>query len=169
MATWFIPGKSPIRVSNLHRAVAIDAATGRVVCQPGGSSRVRMEVFEYWPSDIQRLFQQAGLPRRAPPAVDCDAGDPDPGAGKPRIRSPITGAAYVIRSSQAMPPEIPLQASLDASAREIHWFADETYLGSAAASAPLAWSPHAAGRYVVRAIDDHGRSDSREIRVDIER
>jgi len=128
-----------------------------------------MEVYEYWPSDIQRLFQQAGLPRRAPPAADCDAGEADTGTGKPRIRSPITGAAYVIRSSLANPPEIPLQASLDASAREIHWFADETYLGSASASAPLAWNPRTAGRYLVRAIDDHGRSDSREVRVDMER
>ena len=167
--TWFIPGKSPIRMSTLHRAVAVDAASGQVVCRPGGNVRVRMEVFEYWPSDIQRLFRQAGLPRRAPPTVDCDAGDTDTGIGKPRIRSPITGAAYVIRSSQASPPEISLQASLDASARAIHWFADETYLGSASASAPFAWKPHTAGCYLVRAIDDHGRSDSREVRVDMER
>ena len=75
----------------------------------------------------------------------------------------------MIRASQAKPAEIALQAAIDASAHEIHWFADETYLGSAAASAPLAWSPHSAGRYLVRAIDDHGRSDSREVRVDMER
>jgi penicillin-binding protein 1C len=32
--TWYIPGKSPIRVSQLHRAVAIDIATGRPTCPP---------------------------------------------------------------------------------------------------------------------------------------
>ena len=32
--SWFIPGKSPIRVSQLHRRVALDRLTGQPVCPP---------------------------------------------------------------------------------------------------------------------------------------
>jgi len=165
---WFIPGKSPIRVSTLHRAVAIDPRSGRVACMPEEMKRARLEVFEYWPSDIQRLFQQAGLPRRAPPAEACGDGFAGEG-GHPRIHSPITGAAYVLRLNERKPLEIALTASLDGGAREVHWFADESYLGSSAAAAPLVWAPSSGGRYLIRAIDDHGRSDSREVRVEAER
>ena len=167
--TWFIPGKSPIRVSTLHRAVPIDPRTGRVACTPAELKRARLEVFEYWPSDILRLFRQAGMPRRAPPAADCGDGAGDARGARPRIQSPITGAAYVLRLNAAKPPQITLAAALDGDARRVHWFAGESYLGSSSAAAPLTWSPASAGRYLIRAIDDHGRSDSREVRVDAER
>src|SRR5690606_39482383 len=42
--TWFIPGKSPIRVSTVHRAVAVDRATGRASCGPYDPARMRLEV-----------------------------------------------------------------------------------------------------------------------------
>src|SRR5258706_14396238 len=54
MATWFMPGKSPIRVSNLPRRVPIDTQSGRSVCEDGDETR--WEVFEYWPSDMRRMF-----------------------------------------------------------------------------------------------------------------
>jgi len=65
---WYIPGKSPIRVSQLHRAVAIDSRTGRPGCPPY-SIGTRFEVFEFWPSDMLKLFRQAGMPRRTPPPL----------------------------------------------------------------------------------------------------
>jgi penicillin-binding protein 1C len=166
--TWFIPGKSPIRVSTLHRAVAIDPRTGRVACTPEEARRAKLEVYEYWPSDMQRLFLQAGLPRRAPPPADCAAAS-DPAGSRPRIQSPLTGTSYVLRLNDPKPPEIALAAALDASARELHWFAGESYLGSSAGNTTLAWNPATAGRYLIRAIDDHGRSDSREVRVEAEK
>ena len=59
VATWYIPGKSPIRVSQLHRTVGIDPLTGRAVCPPYPAG-TRLEVFEYWSSDMLRLFRQSG-------------------------------------------------------------------------------------------------------------
>ncbi len=165
--TWFIPGKSPIRPSTLHRAVAIDPRTGRAACTPEELARSRLAVYEFWPSDLQRLFEQAGLPRRAPPDASCAGGEAAGAA--PRIQSPLTGTAYVLRLGEAQAPEIALAASVDASAHELHWFAGESYLGSAPASRTLAWRPRTAGRYLIRAIDDQGRADSREVRVEPER
>ena len=77
--TWFIPGKSPIRVSNVHRPVMIDDATGRPACPPYAGKRVHQELYEFWPSDLQEVFAKAGIPRRKPPQnPDCaNAGEPE--------------------------------------------------------------------------------------------
>ena len=49
----------------------------------------------------------------------------------------------------------------------IYWFAGDAYLGNSTSRRPLEWKPEAAGRYRIRAVDDHGRADSRMIQVDI--
>jgi penicillin-binding protein 1C len=51
--------------------------------------------------------------------------------------------------------------------KEVFWFADQTFIGRAKAGAGFAWRPNAAGSYLVRAVDDHGRADSRELRVTV--
>ena len=66
--TWYIPGKSPIRVSQLHRAVAIDAVDRPPACPPYPAG-TRFEVFEFWSSDMLKLFRQAGMPRRIAAAI----------------------------------------------------------------------------------------------------
>src|SRR5262249_34433546 len=77
METWYIPGKSPIRVSQLHQAVALDIETGRPTCAPYIPRSTRIEIFEFWPSDMLKLFRQAGIPRRVPPALPaCSTQDP---------------------------------------------------------------------------------------------
>src|SRR5262249_54510263 len=89
--TWYIPGKSPIRVSQLHRAVALDGVPGRPVCAPYAAG-TRFEVYEFWPSDMLTLFRQAGLPRRTPPPLpSCAARD---GMDPPRIASPLRSVTY---------------------------------------------------------------------------
>ena len=50
--TWYIPGKSPIRVSQLHCVVAVDLVTGRPACPPFAVA-TRFEAFEFWSSDIR--------------------------------------------------------------------------------------------------------------------
>lgn len=168
--TWFIPGKSPIRVSTLHRRLTIDKATGLVVCPPYAPGRTREEVFEFWPSDMLALFDQAGLPRRAPPprAANCTAGDEATAAGAaPRITSPLRGVVYTQRLSQPEQQTIALQATVDAGVAKLYWFAGEKYLGTAARGRSLAWQPPGPGHYVLRAVDDAGRTDTREVAVSV--
>ena len=55
--TWFIPTKSPIKTSTLHRAVYFDQTTGEVVCKSHENSR--KEVYEFWSSEMFNLFQEA--------------------------------------------------------------------------------------------------------------
>jgi penicillin-binding protein 1C len=163
--TWFIPGKSPIRVSNVHRPVVIDDATGQPACPPYTGKRTHVEVFEFWPSDLQRVFAQAGMPRRAPPrndaCVDAGRADGDP----PRITSPLRGSLYALRLKERGQAPIAFAATADADVHMLYWFVDDAYVGRAAPAVPVAWQPRGAGHYRIRVVDDHARSDERVLEV----
>jgi penicillin-binding protein 1C len=161
--TWFIPGKSPIKPSTLHRAVWVDVATGREACAPGPG--VRREVFEYWSSDMLQLYALAGLPRRVPPASRCKGPVAETVAGDgPQITSPLRAASYVQRLSR--PEALTLRATT-ARPGALYWFADQAYLGQVVAGQDLSWRPPAAGRYVLRVVDERGASDSRELTLEL--
>ena len=162
--TWFIPGKSPIRVSTVHRAVVVDNDSGKPACPPYDPQRTRTEVFEFWPSDLARVFRQAGIPRRAPPLIpDCTAAAED--GQIPQITSPLRGVTYTRRASREGEERVSFNATVDASVHALYWFVDDGYVGSAKPGEPLFWKPALAGEYTLRVVDDHGHSDSRPLRV----
>jgi penicillin-binding protein 1C len=161
--TWYIPGKSPIRVSQLHRAVAIDIATGKPSCPPYSPQTTRMEVYEFWSSDMRKLFREAGMPRRMPPPLPAcaaeDSGD------TPRIASPLLGVTYTLRKSH---PEsvIALETSAAADVRDVFWFDGGALIGKSAIGAgAMAWRPDAEGAHLIRVIDDHGRAAERDVQI----
>jgi penicillin-binding protein 1C len=167
--TWFIPGVSPIRVSTIHRKIAIDYASGLQAC--GDNPNVRYETYEYWPTDMQKLFRDAGLPRRTPPPFMPQCGDSNARTenigSPPKITSPLRGVTYALRENQNADDSVNLRATTDADTNEVFWFADQTFIGRAKAGAGFAWRPSAAGNYLLRAVDDHGRADNRELRVTV--
>ena len=159
---WFIPGISPIKTCDVHQEVLVDATTGLRVPIDDGTRQLRREVYEFWPSDLLKLFERAGLPRRAPPPFlpgtesefAARSGNP------PKIISPSDAHATLLGTSN----EIPLRAKTDADVREVYWFADKTFIGKSCAADVLSWkSPP--GTYQLIALDDHGRAGS--CRVDI--
>jgi penicillin-binding protein 1C len=162
--TWYIPGKSPIRVSELHRAVALDGLTGRPVCPPYAAG-TRFEVFEFWSSDMLKLFREAGMPRRTPPPLPaCAAGE---GSDPPRIASPLRNVSYALRRS-APQEVIALDASAAGDVQQVFWFDGSALIGSrAVAQGSLPWRPAAAGVHLVRVVDDHGRSAERDVQIQI--
>ena len=162
--TWFIPGKSPIRVSTVHRPIVMDTATGQPACPPYDPAHTRTEVFEFWPSDLARVFRQAGIPRRTPPQIpDCTAAADD--GQIPQIVSPLRGVTYTRRASREGEERITFNATVDASVREVYWFVDDGFVGSVKAGEPLFWKPLLAGDYTLRVVDDHGHSDSRPLHI----
>jgi len=164
--TWFIPGKSPIRVSNVHRPIVLDNASNTPACPPFDPVQTHTEVFEYWPSDLARVFRQAGIPRRSPPALpDCDNGAEQGQA--PQITSPLRGETYTRRVSRGGAERIALNATVDANVQSVYWFIGDDFVGAAKAGEPLLWQPDLAGNFTVRAIDDHGRADARALRVEV--
>jgi penicillin-binding protein 1C len=159
---WFIPGISPIKTCDVHQQVLVDVATGLRVPIDDGTRPLQREVYEFWPSDVLRLFERAGLPRRPPPpflpGTESDlasrTGNP------PRITSPTGGHDTLFASLTA----IPLRAKTDADVREIYWFADKTFIGKSSVTEMLTWKS-APGDYQLTALDDHGRSASCNVRV----
>lgn len=162
--TWYIPGRSPIRVSEIHRRIWIDTRTNRQACPPYDTQFVRSEVFELWSSDMLRLFAQAGIPRRTPPPSG-ECGRDLPGGHAPSISSPLRNATYTMRASRVGSDSIPLAATTDGSVRTLHWFVDDAYVGTTRPESAVAWTPGHSGAFLVRAIDDQGRADSRELNV----
>ena len=167
ISTWFIPGKSPIKTCEIHREVVIDVDSGLRSCGKG-TKNVKREVFEFWPSDLDRIFKVAGVPRRRPPAYNPEcalAGKAERGIA-PEITSPRKGLVYNVRvSTKAEDGEsIALTAVTDGDTVEVYWFVDEKFLGKTERNKPLFWQPEP-GSFVVRVVDDHGRSDARKVNV----
>jgi penicillin-binding protein 1C len=117
-----------------------------------------------------RIFKQAGIPRRTPPARDPRCGiDVVAGRGNPpQITSPTGGVSYVLRAFKTEEKGIPFRATTDADAKEVFWFVNETFVGKAPSGKVFLWSAQP-GSFVVRAVDDRGRAGSREIAVTVAR
>ncbi|HCU25343.1 MAG TPA: penicillin-binding protein 1C [Deltaproteobacteria bacterium] len=162
--TWFIPGKSPIKLSTLHRPVKIDTRTGKPTCEDG--THVKTEVFEFWPGDLLRLFREAGLPRREAPILPHCAGAISPGnLGKgPQILAPRRGLTYLFRLSKPTP--LALRANAGEARQNLFWFVDEGFIGQSGDGQALAWTPLKAGRHQIQVLDAEGKGDSREVAVE---
>ncbi|HEY6093833.1 MAG TPA: penicillin-binding protein 1C [Gallionellaceae bacterium] len=154
---WFIAGKSPIRKSTLHRAVLIDTRTGKLACKPG--PHTREEIFEYWPSDMAAIFKSAGLPLRQPPAGSCN--DDASLQGPPSIVSPLRGVTHMRRLNRNEP--IYLRAEAGSGSSSLLWFVDNAMVGRSRPGEAIPWNPPQAGKYLLRVVDEQGRSDSREV------
>jgi penicillin-binding protein 1C len=169
---WFIPGKSPIAACDVHRRVWVDDATGlRLPGAPENGATAHAQVCEFWPSDLEKLFQAAGLPRVGPPAFLGErkgktvASAQESGRG-PCIVSPKKGLVYHLRVGVGAGDNevLNLEATADSGAEHLHWFVDAGYVGISEPSASLLWKL-VPGKHVVRAVDDAGRADEREVLV----
>lgn len=163
--TWFVPGRSPIEVCQIHRPVEIDDRTGLRACS-GLAQKTHTEVFEFWPSDLLRLFRAAGLPRRTPPPSlpGCNLTAAAARGVPPKITSPLRGVVYTLRPGVDDYDTVALSATTDADAQEVFWFVNETFVGKARSGSAFLWKPRP-GKYTVRAVDDLGRADARELEV----
>jgi penicillin-binding protein 1C len=68
------------------------------------------------------------------------------------------------------PEPLVLRAEAAAGTQTVYWFADDALIGRAAPGEGITWMPDLAEsgrRYVLRAVDDQGRAESREVTVDI--
>ena len=161
ITTWFIPGVSPIATCTVHREVSIDPRTGLRSCDPAVGRR---EVFEFWPSDLLKLFRTAGIPRRVPPPFAPECARADANGIAPRISSPQPTLSYDVPATGSA--EIPFSAVADADARRLFWFVDDALVGVADAGETLFWQARR-GEHVVRVVDDQGRSDEHNLSVGI--
>ncbi len=170
--SWFIPGKSPITPCQVHREILIDNKTGLRACS-NTSENTHPEVYEFWPSDLLAVFRLAGLNRRTPPKYMPECRNNNEQGIAPEIISPQRGVKYQVRISHLSNDlktneQIPLRAVSDADATTLFWFINNEVIGNIKSSETLFWTPPPhAGKYTIRAVDDLGRSDSRELEIEV--
>ncbi len=159
---WFIPGVSPIRVSDVHRAVLVDETSGLRACDRSAPG-TRLIVYEFWPSDMQRVMREAGLAVRSPPlpGPGCTDGRLAAAGHPPRITSPDAALIYRLREGDA---GVPLAAVTDADARALYWYVGDRFLGRIAAGEVMHWAGEA-GHHTVTAVDDLGRAATGRLTV----
>ncbi|MDR2790047.1 MAG: penicillin-binding protein 1C [Campylobacteraceae bacterium] len=163
--SWFIPGVSPIRVDTVYRPVLIDKKTNLPVCGDKKSANTKIEVYEYYSSDILDIFKRAGLPKREPPDMKhCKQNFSSSIGIAPSITSPLKNTVYTIQQSKEK-ERIVFSAVTDADVKTLYWFVNDEYIGSGGSSKSIFWLPSKSGRFEIRAIDDHGRFDSRIAQV----
>ncbi|MDR1285180.1 MAG: penicillin-binding protein 1C [Campylobacteraceae bacterium] len=164
--SWFVPGISPIKVDNIYRPVVINDDTNKPLCSGEKAQKTRVEVYEYYSSDILEIFAKAGLPKRKPPDMNhCKQKFQDSVGITPYITSPLKNTTYTIREAKADKERIIFSATSDANAKTLYWFVDNEYIGNTEQSKTLAWLPDKSGKFEVSVVDDHGRFDKMSLRV----
>ncbi len=161
--TWFIPGRSPIKNSGIYRKIWIDPKTNLRLCGPEeGAKEV---VWEFWPSRLYQLFNQAGLHKPLPPALakPCPYLMEEPWEiNSLLIQSPQKNIVYHTAAQHGN--TLPFSATSTAHATTIFWFVNQEYVGSSSPSKPFFW-PMKVGKHRIYALDDLGQSQSMFLEV----
>lgn len=136
---WFIGGVSPITTCQVHQ-------------------KVGDTVVEVWSAERLSQFKKAGFPRAASPLANDSPSPNQPTTigPAPRILSPQPSLTYYIQANAPQQSRLLLQANAAPGTRQIHWFADNRYLGASPPAEPLPWQP-LVGDYELQAMDDGGR------------
>lgn len=163
--SWFIPGKSPIKTDTIYREVAINSKTGLRTCHV--DEHTRFEVFEFWSSDVLKIFKKAGIQRHTPPFFEPNCALSGSNGLPPQITSPQSGVSYVIRANSNWSNTIPLTAVTDAGIAYVYWFINETFIAKTKADQPYLWEAKP-GAYIIRVVDEHGLSDGRKIKIELD-
>ena len=163
ISTWFIPGKSPIKSDNIYREVAIDKKTQLRACH--FDQNTEFKLYEFWPSDLLKLFAQAGVQRQIPPAfnAECSRLHHVDETNPPKIISPQASLIYAARLKQTT--KILFYASVSADTKKVYWFLDNRFIGESAVNQPISWVAKP-GKYRVRVVDDQGRVDTQDLIVE---
>ena len=165
--SWFIPGVSPIKVSDVYRKIAIDKQSGLRACNLDKEG-LEFKIFEFWPSDLQLIFRDAGITLEQIPAYmpECLLEERDSGGLIPKISSPQSTIEYILTAANnaSSPDEIEFSAVVDSDVEYLYWFVEKEFVGSSKAGESLFWEAHT-GEFGVSVVDDSGRSASTRIKV----
>ncbi len=152
---YFIPGKSPIDVSQVYRAVQIDKKTGLRACTRD-SSDTRTEIYEFWDAEYLDMFRRAGIKRKTPPKFmpDCNLDEISATQSDLVITTPADGNKIVITSGKDS-ENISFQAISSSHDAKIFWFIDNTAMGTTKSGEVLRRNIPM-GEHTVRASDATG-------------
>ncbi len=165
-SSWFIPGKSPIKDSNIYRRILIDRKTGKRACVFNPQT-TEYKVYEFWSSDLLEAFDKAGIAKQLPPPFLRECNKPEKmSSGKTilTITSPKSEIEYVFKLSDKKPQKIPLTAISSSGMSTLYWFVNKKLIGQTESNKPLFWTLKP-GIFLISVVDNEARSDSKTIRV----
>jgi len=163
--SWFIPGVSPIDISNVYREIPINIETGLRACEEV-KDKTKMEVFEFWPSDINEIFLMAGIEKKSPPPYESGCTKSKKRSSAPVIQSPTKGLTYTLQANKMEELLIPFTAILDADSHQAFWYINKSFIGKSTSNQPLFWKP-SLGKFNLRVVDEKGLSASRMLNVEL--
>jgi penicillin-binding protein 1C len=153
-----IAGKSSERVCDLHRTTLIDESTGlRVPDYLRGTDGVAERTYIEWPPAVASWMTATEATGYRPPPLDSRfarkiSGDP------PRIVSPIRGREYELRPAvPADQQKVALIAEAGSGIRQLYWFIDGEFVGSAAPGEAVFYTP-TYGTHELVCQDELGRT-----------
>lgn len=167
--TLFIPGKSPIKVSQLYQAFQVIKNSDILACKPY-SDNSEQKIYEMWSSDFQKLFAQAGIMKRSPIVNPQCPYEQQTHAlqalyeNNPKITSPLIQRDYYIQPQQEQ-KGIALSAVAAGNVKTLFWFVNNVFMGENPPNQPLFWRPKSAGYYNISVTDDQGKTSSVTISV----
>ena len=159
---WFIPGRSPIKNSNIYRKIWIDPHSGLRLCGP--STNAKEVIWEFWPSELYQLFIDAGLHKPLPPpfAEPCTNMFTNQWNNTISIKTPREGIIYHMNNT--VQNTLPLTATSTAHTHTLFWFVNKNYIGSSPPHKALFW-PMKVGTHRIQVLNDLGQSHSITLQV----
>jgi len=160
----FYPGISPIKKCAIHREIEINTVTGLQACLKT-EEKTRKSIVEVWPSHIMEIFAKLGIPRKPLPPFgkECNRQSVKSIGAAPKIIKPHRGLKYTFRKSDKE-NLIVFKAQADNSSVKLHWYVDDSFLGSFQGRKEVYWKARP-GKFKVRVVDDLGRQASRSLTV----
>lgn len=149
----FIPGKSPIHECAIHKKVGQD------------------RVVEEWPSDILKLYKQAGIffKNSSQKQTYKNSSDGTHFAGGGQQLQIILPRAGVIQvASQRDPMPVLMKATFNNGDEKLDWFVDGEFIGSTKPEQELKWTPYI-GQFQIKVVAEDGSIDSQNIVVEVAR
>lgn len=159
-----IAGVSPSQKCENHRQVLISKVSGLRSCLENKEESV-LKVFEFWPSHVQKLYEQIGLYLQGPPAFSkvCAQQKSTNSGIAPKIVYPKKNESFIL-SRDVNDGLFVFNASAESGIKKLYWYSKQKFLGSSAPHESIQVSLKA-GRHDIRVVDDLGRSSSKVVRV----
>ncbi|MBN6075725.1 penicillin-binding protein 1C [Aggregatibacter actinomycetemcomitans] len=172
--TLFIPGKSPIQVSNTYQQLRVRKGTDVLACATDPNAQTEQKIYEIWGSDYQKMFAQAGIMKRNPIVnVECPYEQQNQSLQQIthnplKMTSPLENRTYYINMNS---PEnhIPLTATTSGEVQHLYWFVNNAYLGESSASKAFLWQPAKSGTYQITVADEQGHRTGVSVVVSVVR
>lgn len=171
LSTHFIPGTSSIEKCDICREIYVNTKTGYRSHNDGKD--IQTEVFEFWTTDVLKIFRAAGVPRKTPPIFDPNQNKKNSNqltntneGFVPKIVSPMSNTEYLMSPGETLFNNLPLKATVDADVNEVYWFVDEQFIGRSDPQETQFWSLQP-GTFQIGVIDDKGRSSSKSVKIGV--